>query len=99
MDIAAGACVIGQFHEVIEFAGRFAAADTENLDLVGIEPRDGLKLADAVVFAFEGAVVIEGLAGNHLEGAVVSGGVAGEVDLAVGAAANGLKNDAIVRAG
>lgn len=79
---------IGQPLHVIEIPRRIVAADLENVHQSVVRARYRLEFPDARVFAFVGALVVEGVAINHLYGAVGAHDIARQPDFAITAASN-----------
>ncbi len=72
---------VRQFHDVIEIV--LGTADLEDVHQALMRAGDGLEALDPAELAFEGAIVLENVAIDELDGAEGPESVPGEPDFAV----------------
>ena len=88
VDAAPAISVVAEFHDVVVEPFFVVSADVEDVDEALVVAGDGFEFADAVEFAFEGAVEFEVFAADDFDGAEGSGDASGEPDLAIAAPAD-----------
>ena len=83
--------ILRQFHHVIEETLGLVAPDVQDGELAGMRSGNRRELLQALEFALEGTVFLEGIAMNNLHGAPFAEHGSRQPDFAVAAVADGLE--------